>query len=212
MALSVVGAGFGRTGTMSIKMALEHLGLGPCHHMEEVFANPAQLPNWQAAADGQQVDWDNVFSGYNSAVDWPSAHYWRELADFYPNSRILLSVRPAERWWASFSGTIKKILEIKDTIPEEYPRSVADMGYKIIAQQTFASAMDDKTTVLSAYQKRIDDVKQVIPADRLLIFDVSDGWAPLCNFLNLPVPDSDFPRSNSKGEFWESFGGGSSSE
>ena len=86
------------------------------------------------------------------------------------------------------------------------------MGYKIIAQQTFASAMDDKTTVLSAYQKRIDDVKQVIPADRLLIFDVSDGWAPLCNFLNLPVTDSDFPRSNSKNEFWESFGGGSSSE
>lgn len=209
MALSVIGAGFGRTGTMSIKMALEHLGLGPCHHMEEVFGNPAQLPNWLAAAKGQQVDWDDVFTGYGSAVDWPSAHYWRELAEVYPNSKILLSVRPAERWWESFSGTIKKILEIRDTIPEEYPRSVANMGYKIIAEQTFSNAMDDKAKVLSAFQKRIEDVKQAIPAERLLIFDVSEGWAPLCKFLNLPVPDGEFPRSNSKGEFWEDFGGGS---
>ena len=209
MALSVIGAGFGRTGTMSIKMALEHLGLGPCHHMEEVFGNPAQLPNWLAAAKGQQVDWDDVFTGYGSAVDWPSAHYWRELAEVYPNSKILLSVRPAERWWDSFSGTIKKILEIRDTIPEEYPRSVANMGYKIIAEQTFSNAMDDKAKVLSAFQKRIEDVKQAIPAERLLIFDVSEGWAPLCKFLNLPVPDGEFPRSNSKSEFWDDFGGGS---
>ena len=209
MALSVIGAGFGRTGTMSIKMALEHLGLGPCHHMEEVFGNPAQLPNWLAAAQGQQVDWDDVFTGYGSAVDWPSAHYWRELAEVYPNSKILLSVRPAERWWESFSGTIKKILEIRDTIPEEYPRSVANMGYKIIAEQTFSNAMDDKAKVLSAFQKRIEDVKQAIPAERLLIFDVSEGWAPLCKFLNLPVPDGEFPRSNSKSEFWDDFGGGS---
>lgn len=208
MALSVIGAGFGRTGTMSIKRALEELGLGPCHHMEEVFSNPAQLPFWQAAANKQPVDWDDVFSGYASAVDWPSAHYWRELAEAYPNSKIILSVRPAESWWESFSATIKKILEIKDTIPEEYPRSVADMGYKIIAEQTFENNMDDKAKVLSAFRKRIEDVKQAIPAERLLIFDVSDGWVPLCNFLELPVPDGEFPRSNSKSEFWEDFGGG----
>jgi len=209
MALSVIGAGFGRTGTMSIKMALEQLGLGPCHHMEEVFADPAQLPNWLAAANGQQVDWDDVFIGYNSTVDWPSAHYWRDLADVYPKSKILLSVRSADRWWESFSGTIKKILEIRNTIPDEYPRSVIDMAYKIIAEQTFGGAMNDKAVVLSEYQKRIDDVKQAIPADRLLIFDVTEGWAPLCEFLNLPIPDGDFPRSNSRNEFWEVFGGGS---
>ena len=210
MSLSVIGAGFGRTATMSIKMALDQLGLGPCHHMEEVFANPGQLPNWQAAADGQQVDWDDVFAGYNSVVDWPGAHYWRELAEIYPDSRVLLSVRPVDRWWASFSSTIKKILEMGDTIPEEYPRSVVNMAYKIVAEQTFGGAMDDKSVVLSAYQKRIDDVKQAIPAERLLIFDVTEGWAPLCKFLDLAVPDGDFPRSNSKEEFWEAFGGGSS--
>ncbi|MFT5426518.1 MAG: hypothetical protein ACI9ZT_001459 [Gammaproteobacteria bacterium] len=208
MALSVIGAGFGRTGTMSIKMALEHLGVGPTHHMEEVFKNPAQLPYWQAAADGQQVKWDEVFAGYNSAIDWPSTHYWRELADTYPDARILLSVRPAELWWDSFSVTIKKLLEIKDTIDDEYPRSILDMAYKMIAEQTFRGAMDDKSVVLAEFQKRIDEVKEFIPVDRLLVFQVTDGWAPLCKFLNLPVPDIDFPRSNAKEEFWDVFGGG----
>lgn len=212
MALSVIGAGFGRTGTLSIKMALEHLGLGPCHHMEEVFENPAQLPFWQAAADGQAVDWDEVFTDYHASIDWPSAHYWRQLAEFYPDAKVLLSVRPVERWWSSFSSTIKKILEIRETIPVEYPRAVSDMGYKIIAEQTFAGAMDDKTAVLAAFQKRIEEVRQTIPAERLLIFDVTEGWLPLCNFLNLPVPDIEFPRSNSKDEFWASFGNDSSPE
>jgi hypothetical protein len=209
MPLSVIGAGFGRTGTMSIKMALEQLGLGPCHHMEEVFANPAQLPHWLAAADGQKVDWDEVFIGYNSTIDWPSAHYWRDLANVYPDSKILLSVRSTNRWWESFSGTIKTILQNKDSIPDEHPRSVINMAYKIIVEQTFGGALNDKAVVLSEYQKRIDDVKQAIPADRLLIFDVTEGWAPLCEFLNLPIPDGDFPRSNSRDEFWEVFGGGS---
>lgn len=209
MPLSVIGAGFGRTGTMSIKMALEQLGLGPCHHMEEVFANPAQLPHWLAAADGQKVDWDEVFIGYNSTIDWPSAHYWRDLANVYPDSKILLSVRSTNRWWESFSGTIKTILQNKDSIPDEHSRSVINMAHKIIVEQTFGGALNDKSVVLSEYQKRIDDVKQAIPADRLLIFDVTEGWAPLCEFLNLPIPDGDFPRSNSRDEFWEVFGGGS---
>ena len=206
MALSVIGAGFGRTGTLSIKMALEHLGLGPCHHMVDVFANPEQLPHWQAAADGQPVDWDEVFAGYTAATGWPSAHYWRELADKYPNSRILLSVRPAEHWWKSFSNTIGTMLEIRSAVSNEYFRSATAMAHKIIAEQTFGSAMNDKTAALFALQKRIDEVRHAIPSERLLIFDVLDGWEPLCKFLNLPVPDSDFPCRNSKNEFLNAFG------
>jgi hypothetical protein len=210
MTLSVIGAGFGRTGTNSIKKALEHLGVGPCHHMEEVFANPSQLPYWQLAANGESVDWDNVFEDYNSVIDWPSAHYWRELADFYPDSKILLSVRPFESWWGSFSGTIKQILENRDDIADEYPRSVADMAYKIIAEQTFSERMSDKSVVLSAFDQRLEEVKNTIRADRLLVFDVADGWTPLCDFLNLPIPSLDFPRSNSTNEFKESFDDGGS--
>ncbi len=205
MTLSVIGAGFGRTGTNSIKKALEQLGLGPCHHMEEVFENRAQLPHWQLAADGQTVNWEEVFEGYHSTIDWPSAHYWRELAAYYPEAKVLLSVRPFERWWSSFTGTIKQVLENKDTITDEHTRAVASMAYTIIAEDTFSGMMSDKDTAYLAYQKRIDDVKQAISADRLLIFDVSEGWGPLCAFLNLPEPQVDFPRSNSTVDFNESF-------
>lgn len=208
MTLSVIGSGFGRTGTRSIKIALEHLGLGPCHHMDEVFKDPTQLPKWLAAAEGEQVDWHDVFAGYRSAVDWPSTNFWRELAEVFPNSKIILSVRPADRWWTSFSGTIKRLIEIRSNVPDAYVRSVLDMAHKLIAEQTFGGAMNDKSVVLSAYQKRIDEVRQTIQADRLLVFDVAEGWAPLCEFLNLPKPDTDFPQGNSREEFWKDFGGG----
>jgi len=207
MSLSVINAGFGRTGTMSIKIALEKLGFGPCHHMEEVFKNPTQLPYWQKAANGEVMDWDEVFQGYSSAVDWPSGHYWRELAEFYPESKVLLSVRPAEHWWSSYSETIKKLLEIRDEIPDEHPRSILNMANQIITQQTFNGSAAHKDQVLAAYQKRIDEVKAAIPADRLLIFQVSEGWTPLCEFLKVPIPEADFPRSNAKVEFWDIFGG-----
>jgi len=208
MSLSVINAGFGRTGTMSIKIALEKLGFGPCHHMEEVFNNTAQLPYWQKAAKGEAVNWNEVFQGYHAAVDWPSGHYWRELAEFYPDAKVLLSVRPAELWWSSYSETIKRLLEIKDNIPDEYPRSILTMADEIITQQTFNGSGEHKDQVLSAFQKRIDDVKEAIPSDRLLIFQVTEGWKPLCEFLDVQVPEGDFPRSNAKVEFWDVFGGG----
>lgn len=206
MSLTVIGAGFGRTGTMSLKLALEQLGFGPCHHMEEVFQNPDQLPHWQAAAIGEPVDWHSAFANYRSAVDWPTAHYWRELATLYPDSKVVLSVRPAERWWQSFSDTIKAILEMHETIPDPHPRAVAAMACKIIAEQTFNGAMADKDAALAAFQKRIDDVTSALPPDRVLVFDVAEGWAPLCAFLDCAVPDADFPRSNSTEEFWQIFG------
>ena len=208
MALQVVNAGFGRTGTKSIKMALEQLGFGPCHHMEEVFNNTSQLPYWQKATDGEKMNWDEVFQGYQSAVDWPSAHFWKELADYYPESKVLLSVRPAEQWWASYSETIKKLLEMRDEIPEDYPRSVSHMAEKIVTELTFENATNDKEFVLSKFQQRIDDVKEAIPADRLLVFQVTEGWAPLCEFLNVPIPEGDFPRSNAKVDFWDQCGPG----
>lgn len=106
MALRVVGAGFGRTGTNSLKLALEQLGFGPCHHMFEVRDNPGQLAYWQAAARGETLDWDAVFADYASCVDWPSARYWREIAAHYPDARVVLSVRPEEAWIKSVHATI----------------------------------------------------------------------------------------------------------
>lgn len=207
MSLSVIGAGFGRTGTMSLKKALEQLGFWPCHHMEEVFKNPWQLPFWERAAKGKTVDWDEIFQGYGASVDWPSAHYWKELAAFYPNSRVVLSVRPPELWWDSFSATIKRLLEIREQIPDHYPRAVIEMADQIVREQTFGGSLE-KDRVLTAFQNRIDEVKRTIPAERLLIFEVTQGWQPLCEFLNVPVPEEDFPRTNAKLEFWDVFSGG----
>ena len=207
MTLSVIGAGFGRTGTLSTKLALETLGLGPCHHMEEVFTHPEQLPYWRAAIDGQPVDWEQAFAGYHSTIDWPSTHYWRQLADYFPDAKILLGVRPAEVWWNSFEKTIAKLLEIRQSIPDEYVRSFLDMANKMITEQTFGNQMHDKKSALIAYQQRIDDVTRAIAAERLLVFDVAQGWEPLCEFFDRPIPQEEFPKTNSRDEFWKTFGG-----
>ena len=208
MSLKLINAGFGRTGTMSLKIALEQIGLGPCHHMEEVVKNPSQLPYWQQAAKGEKVNWDEVFEGYQTAVDWPSAHYWKELAEYYPDAKVLLSVRSPESWWSSFSGTINKLLKMKDEIPDEYPRAVMAMAHEIIIEQTFGGSADMDAHAVEVFNKRTEEVKNTISPDRLLVYQVKEGWGPLCDFLGVEVPEGDFPRSNSKEEFWEVFGGG----
>jgi hypothetical protein len=203
MPLQVIGAGFGRTGTLSLKLALEELGLGPCHHMEEVLAHPWQLPHWQAIADGRTPDWDVVFAGYGSTVDWPSAHVWRELAAFYPDAKVILTVRPRDAWWTSFSQTIAKVMAMRDGIPPGHTRDTMLMATTLIAEQTFGGKADDRETALAAFDRRVAEVRAQIPSGRLLVFDVAEGWGPLCGFLGRPVPQAPFPRANSTQEFWE---------
>jgi Sulfotransferase domain len=204
MSLAVIGPGFGRTGTMSLKHALELSGFGPCHHMEEVFAHPEQVPHWQAVAAGQPVVWDDVFAGYRSQVDWPGAHAWRELAAVYPKSKVVLSVRPEASWWASFSGTIGVMLEAPDQAPlPPHIRMMLDVAIEMVKVQTFGCAPSDRDGVLAAYRRRTEEVCAAIPADRLLVFDVAEGWAPLCRFLDVPVPNVPFPRMNSTEQFWK---------
>ncbi len=207
MALSVIGAGFGRTGTASLKIALEQLGFGPCHHMEEVLKHPAQLPYWQDAAARRAVDWEAAFAGYSSAVDWPSAHYWRELAAFYPAAKVILTRRPEEAWWNSFSQTIKVVIDQRATIPAPHVRACMEMGAEVVEGQTFGGSMD-KVSALSAYHRRTEEVRAAIPAGRLLVFDVAQGWGPLCRFLGVAEPAGAFPRTNSVDAFWQAVRGG----
>lgn len=204
MALSVVGAGWGRTGTASLKLALEQLGFGPCHHMHEVRGTPGQLEHWEAAAAGRPMDWQAVFAGYRSAVDWPSAAFWRELAAFYPDARVLLSTRPAERWWASFSGTIKTLLD--DPAEPEDPgiARLRTMSRQVITERSLRGACDSPQAAVAAFDRHVAAVREAIPAERLLVLDVAEGWEPLCRFLDVAVPDTPFPRTNSTDEFWES--------
>ena len=204
MTLEIIGPGFGRTGTASLKRALEVLGFGPCHHMEEIFANPPDVAHWVAVAEGRPVDWDVVFAGYRSQVDWPGAHVWLALAAHYPAAKVILSVRPEEAWWKSFSATIAKLVaERADfALPPHIATMLEAAGVQMIEAQTFGGRITDKDAAIAAYRRRTEEVKAAIPPGRLLVFDVAEGWEPLCRFLGVAVPDQPFPRVNSTEEFW----------
>ena len=199
MTLSVVGAAFGRMGTLSLKLALEEIGFGPCHHMTEVFARPEQASTWLAAAKGEAVDWDELLKGYKANVDWPSCYFWRELAAHYPDAKVILSTRDPHRWYQSISNTIFPAMngEIPDVEPV---RTVLQMAKYLVTENTFGGDTSE-AHVLDVLARHEAEVKRTIPAGRLLVFDVAEGWEPLCAFLGVPVPETPFPRTNSTEEF-----------
>ena len=203
MALEIIGPGFGRTGTSSLKTALEHLGYGPTHHMFEVRDSPAQLAHWQALARGETPNWNNVFAGYRSQVDWPGARYWRELAAFYPNARLILTVRDPDEWYDSLSATILKLMDQRGHVPDPHIASLLDMGFTLIEIGEFEGRIRNRDHAIAMFNKRIADVQAEIPPARLLTFDVSEGWEPLCRFLGCDVPAISFPRLNSSRQFTE---------
>lgn len=199
--LAVIGAGFGRTGTNSLKLALEMLGFGPCHHMFEVLQDPTPLPYWQAAARGETPDWNVVFARFNSAVDWPSARYWRELSAFYPDAKVILSVRPEDKWVDSVNVTIYPALSSWETRPEGMSRDHGKMANETINNQIFDGRLGDREHAKAVYRAHVKEVQATIRPDRLLAFDVAEGWVPLCGFLGVAVPEEPFPRTNSTEEF-----------
>jgi hypothetical protein len=200
MALEVIGAGFGRTGTNSLRLALERLGY-PCHHMHEVALNPGQTPLWAAAARGEPVDWEAVFAGYRAQVDWPGARYWRTLAEVFPEARVILSVRPADAWYRSFADTIATELYAPPSSPDPTAAERRRMQRETIGEQVFGGRLDDRAHVIEVYERHNAEVRRAIAPERLLVFDVTEGWAPLCRFLGVPVPPEPFPRTNSTAEF-----------
>jgi hypothetical protein len=206
MGLKIIGSGFGRTGTMSTKMALEQLGFGPCHHMVEVMGNPAQPAHWAALAAGEELDWAQVFSGYTSQVDFPGAAVWHELSIAFPDAKVIHTERPEQEWWASYSQTIGKFFALRESLPLPPPiAAIFETMDKLIIKGVFGGLDRDRS--IAAYRRNNEKVRATIPADRLLVFTPADGWEPLCRFLDMPVPVGDFPRSNAREEFWALFGG-----
>jgi len=207
MALRVIGSGFGRTGTLSTKTALEKLGFGPCHHMIEVMGNPAQPAQWQAVAAGGPVDWQAVFDGYNAQVDWPGAAVWKETARAFPDAKVLHTERPEEDWWNSFGGTIGKFFNMRSSIPmPPHITAIFELMGGWFVTETFGPRIE-REAAIAAYRRNNEKVRDTIPADRLLIFGPAEGWEPLCRFLEVPVPNDPFPRSHARDEFWAHFGG-----
>lgn len=203
--LKVIGAGFGRTGTSSLKQALERLGFGPCYHMEEVVKKPAGVPFWQAAARGQAVDWRALFAGWGSAVDFPAALYYRELADAFPDAKVVLTVRDPEKWYESMRQTIHPSLtRFPNRIVAPWLPFVSGPYLTMGETEMKREVIDrfaDKAHVLGVFAARNDEVRRTIPPERLLEFRVSEGWGPLCAFLGVPVPDEPFPNVNDTANF-----------
>ncbi len=193
LGLSVIGAGFGRTGTKSLKRALEILGFGPCYHMFEVLPHEDRVAIWRAAAAGDIPDWDQVFSEYRSTVDWPGAFFWRDLSEHFPKARIILSVRDADDWYRSMDKTILPILRTSDD-----PDSI---GLKLIGDGVFGGRIDDRDHMISVYKKNISEVQAAFGPDRLLTYQLGSGWEPLCRFLACPVPDQPYPHANATDKF-----------
>lgn len=208
MTLEVIGAGFGRTGTMSLKLALEQLGVGPCYHMVEVLGDQAtRVPQWNAAAAGE-ADYPKIFAGYASAVDWPVAAFWREVSEVFPNAKVILSTRGVDSWYASFSETILAVLTAPDRWPEP-ARPWLEMVSKVVIERSLGGRTD-RDGVIAAFEAHEAAVKASVPPERLLVFSAKDGWEPLCAFLGKPVPAGPFPRTNTKEEFFEHMKAGAS--
>ena len=202
--LEVIGTGFGRTGTNSLKLALEQLGFGPCHHMYEIRDHPEQLALWESAAHGGVVDWDVVFAGYSSCVDWPSARYWRELCSKYPKAKVLHSIRDEEKWITSVHKTILPAMMNRNQLKEGPDRSRLNMSFEIVVNQTFDGRLDDREHAINVFRAHNDEVSRTIPTERLLVYDVNQGWEPLCEFLGVSIPGTPFPRQNTSAEFQQS--------
>lgn len=197
--VDVIGAGFGRTGTASLKVALEHLGLGPCHHMFEVVARPELLPRWERAVAGEDIDWDEVFEGYRSTVDWPGCTYWQELMDAYPHAKVILTVRNPDRWYDSAYNTIYQFsVEPEPEEPDAAPslRRMRPMVEKLIWEGTFGGRFEDRAHAIRVFAEHNTEVQRRVPSDRLLVFQVDQGWPPLCDYLGVDVPAEPFPHIN----------------
>jgi hypothetical protein len=205
--VKVIGAGFARTGTATLTQALEILGFGPCYHMFVVIQRPDRVRQWLDAAEGRP-EWDEIFAGFESAVDWPVAAYWRELADHYPDSKIILTVRDPQRWYDSAASTIFRARLLFERYPGKpifkalvlaNPDFAAflKMNDIIVWRGVLDGRFTDRRYAIDVFERHLEDVRMHIPADRLLVYDVAEGWGPLCDFLGVPVPaETPFPHVN----------------
>ena len=208
--MKVIGAGFGRTGTWSLKAALEKLGFGPCYHMTEVFAHPEHADLWVSAWRKEPVDWDKVLEGYEATMDWPACTFYEELMERNPEAKVLLSVRDPERWYESTRTTIYELSMLLDSsaiarlifglssflVFGGFAGGRSSLVNDMIWQGTFDGRFEDKAYAIEVYERHNDEVKRRVPSERLLVYEVKEGWGPLCEFLGVPEPEEPFPRLN----------------
>jgi len=191
----VIGAGLPRTGTSSLKTALEELGLGPCYHMREVMQLPERARYWADASDGKPVHWSVVFEDYRSTTDAPGCHFYRQLMAEYPKAKVILSLRDPDSWFSSTQETILQPFVMK----MHAAMGTLEMCNKIGWGDD--PKLRDKSYMLARFKRHNDDVLNTVPREKLLVFEAKQGWAPLCEFLGVPVPKTPYPHTNSREDF-----------
>jgi sulfotransferase family protein len=200
--LEVIGNGFGRTGTTSLKAALEHLGFAPCHTMLGLFEDPDSIDAWQAASRGEPVDWQQVYAKYRSTVDWPGARFWRGIVEAFPQAKVILTVREPHAWYESVRDSIyaASMAPLTEGVDPLYAR-IWQMSRQVVWDGVFDGRFADRDHALAVYEAHNEAVRREVDPDRLLVFEVTQGWEPLCGFLGVDVPAEPFPRSNDRGAF-----------
>ncbi|MEO8465969.1 MAG: sulfotransferase family protein [Gammaproteobacteria bacterium] len=194
MALRIIGAGLGRTGTMSMKLALEQLGLGRCYHMAELIADPSRMPSWLKVTEGTP-DWETIFAGFTATVDYPACTYWRELMAAYPEAKVLLTVRDPNDWFDSTQATI-----FSPPMRARIAGSPMEAFFRKAVYADFGDRIDDRGFMTAAFERHTAAVRGSVPPERLLVYETGEGWPRLCQFLGVAVPASPFPRVNSREE------------
>ncbi len=209
--MRVIGAGFGRTGTTSLKAALEDLGFGPAYTLGEVFRNPEHVRIWEAARRGraeEEVDWEGFLGGYGVGVDWPVCSFYEELMEAFPEASVILTVRDSEPWYRSMRSTIYELrrlthgplpLRAAFRLAEPFVPGVAGtvwLADHLVWEDTFDGRFEDRAYAMEVFERRNEEARHRVPPQRLLVFDAREGWAPLCDFLGVETPDKPFPRLN----------------
>ena len=213
MALKVIGAGMARTGTSSLKTALEELDFGPCYQMRELLSHPEQVTFWEEASGGKAIDWDALFQSYRATVDFPSYRYYYQLLQYYPNAKVILTVREPQAWYESAKNTIYQVVEppsgqkflktllLPDEARTRHLERIFRLVEKELWQEDWKGKFEDKHYAIEVFKQHIEEVKQNVPSKRLLVYQVTEGWESLCHFLDVPVPNKPFPRLNERATF-----------
>ena len=199
MALAVIGAGFGRTGTLSLKVALEKVGHGRGYHMSEVFQNPDHVPLWTNALDGGRLDGDTLFDGYGSSTSWPGCAFLAELRARYPDAKVVLGLRDPASWYESISETVYRVIRRRADSPQAW----RELYERLVWQNTFGGRFEDREHAIAVFERHNARVREQVPPAQLLEHRVGDGWKPLCDFLGVAVPDEPYPHLNDRASFAE---------
>ena len=203
MSIKVIGAGYGRTGTLSLKFALEKLGFDKCYHMMEVQMNPTHVQIWRDLNKGVMPDWSALFAGYQATVDWPSCNFWREQRAAFPDAKVILSRRDAKQWYKSVMNTIWPASQANAKRDDPAAQAGSALAYELIWDGVFEGRMDDEAWVISRYEAHNQQVIDEVEPENLLVYEPGQGWAPLCEVLQVAEPDEPYPRVNSTDEFQE---------